>query len=319
MKNFLIRMYNKNCTACYNPELDRLIYGIKYTLEKLSGEVVKSFEFGFSCDKNAKSKIETLNAYLLVLQNETNILSLGGEACLKPYYLQSLAEKVRKLTLSCDLSERKDQIVDRSKEHEWIIQNPYCVTREKWEKVAYTICDTLKLDVKVTKDSEKDCDLKINVLSEEEVCNLSFEVVRTIIPCDIILAISVYKQVCDLNLEVSRTEEECRLDFNILAEQVNCDLDLQAYNQLVDCNLSFDIIKTVYENGCSFEVQGAEVLLSTMMNKYPLSKLNFTGIPSVQDLKKLKIAGANANSKYIKNPQVFIDKLKSDYKHGKRS
>ena len=91
-------MNSKFCTECYNPDIDRLIYKINYTIDKLSAESIKQVAFGYSCDKNAEAKIETLLSYKHVLTSENRNINFGGEPCLSKFKLQSLSEKINKLT-----------------------------------------------------------------------------------------------------------------------------------------------------------------------------------------------------------------------------
>lgn len=302
-------MTSTNCITCYDQDLDLIIYQTKITLNKLSDIITKSILNGYSCDKSALLKSYTLAAYLRVLEDENRKQHLGAEPCLSKDKLQTIFERIRKSAINCSLETRQDQLVDKSGKDAWIANHPACVSRESWERIAYRICKAFNLDVRVIKDSNDDCELEINVLSKEQICDLSFEVVRNLIPCDIIIAISVYKEMCDLDLKITRTEEECKIDFDILRSQLNCDLDLKTYRSLIACNLSFDVIRTVYQNGCSFVQDGAEVLLVSALNKYPLSSLNFNGQINPANIKKFNIQ----KSEYLKNPKSFIDKLKSDY------
>lgn len=302
-------MAKEKCCICYDPKLDALIYQSKATLEKLSNEIVKALSYGYSCDKKAESKMDLLQNYLYVLEDENRKIALGGKPCLNCYVLQALAEKVRKLTASCNMGQRKDLIVDKSGVDLWLIDNPYCVSRKKWERIANIVCEAFNLDIEI-KNITDDCDLSLDIMSMETACDLTFEIVRNLIPCDIMLAISAYNEACDLGLEITRSEEECKIDFDLLVEEVECDLDLKAYQTLIECNLSFDIIKTVYENGCSFNI-GDPVTLVTPMNEYPLEQLKFKGTPNLGVLRKLNIN--TSDSKFVKNPKGFIKALKQDY------
>lgn len=294
-----IRHEDKCCT-CYNVDIEKLIYQSKSTLDSLSQKRAHNKAYGYSFSPEGFLKLDVLTTYLGILEDEYLNISFGGKPCLDCNNLQLLAEKVRKITINCDTSLRRDLKVDNSKENEWISKNPYCVSREKWEELAYRICADFKLELKST----------------EIVCDISFEIIRKLIPCDIMVSIAVYKQQCDLDLEISRTEEECDIDFEILSQEVECDLDLKMYKTLVENNFSYDIIRTVYENGCTIEVNDsivpAEIHLVTPLKKYPIKDLNFKGIP---DLKILKSLGVDtSDSKYIKDPNNFIQKLKQDYK-----
>lgn len=284
-----------NCCVCYDPKIDALIYGVKFSLDKLSGSITSKLLNGYSCDHQAMKKVKILQNYLRVLEDENSNIVLGGSVCLDCDTLQKLSEKVRLITFDCDLEGRKDLIVDHSAVDAWVSANPYCVSRERWEKIAYTICKAFNL----------------KITNIEEQCDFTFEVVRNLISCDIILAISVFKQMCNLKLKVNRDIYECKIDFDILVNETNCNIDFKTYRKFIDCNLSFDVIKTIYENECSIEINNGVLSLITPLSTYPLEDLNFSGIPDLNILKKLNVD--TSNTEYIKNPQAFINKLKQDY------
>ena len=70
-------------------------------------------------------------------------------------------------------------------------------------------------------------------------------------------------------------------------------------------------MKTVYENGCSLEYNGGNVLLVSALNKYPLSTMNFDGKINPNSIRQMKLK--EPNSKFLANPKSFIKKIKSDY------
>ena len=287
--------HGSTCT-CFDVSFDKLIYQSKYTLNTLGQRRAEAKTLGYSFTPEAELKLETLRSYLHVLDDEYENIILGGKPCLDCNKLQLLAEKTRKLSTSCDTSARIDQKTDSSAEAAWIAKNPYCVSREKWEKLAYKVCGEFKL----------------SLTSVETVCDITFEIIRKLIPCDIMVSIAVYKQQCDLDLRITRTEEECEIDFEILAEEVNLDLDLAQYQTLIANNMSFDVVKTVYENGCTLQVNdSAEIMLVTPMNKYKVKELDFKGIPDISKLKKLDVD--ISDSKYLHDPAKFIAKITQDY------
>lgn len=282
--------------GCFcNLNYDELIYSSKYTLNFLSKEEIKKLFWKYSCDIEVTEKINELLIYLDILNQEFINTSLGGFSCLNCCDEQHLKEKVLSLLRQCDTNSRFDFIKDTSSVDKWIINNPFCVSREKWEKFAYRVCGILNLEIKST----------------EVVCDITFDIVKKILPCDVILAISVYEQVCNLGLSISRDEKECKLDFKILKNEIPCDLTFNIYKKLIACNLSFDIIKTIYTNNCSLEINDeGDAVLVTQYNSYKLKDLSFVGEP---DIKKLASLGVDiSNSEFHKNSN-FIKKLNQDY------
>lgn len=268
------------CCSCFNPEFNDLISRIETTINGLSSDVTKARLYGFSCDKQAIEKIEVLISLYHVLVEENRNILLGGKPCLDCDDFQRLAEKVRKLTKAKSTDSLQ---IDRSNENVWVAQNPTCVSMERWQSFCNKLLCDLKLDVKAKRIREDCFDLKMS--TDKNVCDFTFEIVRNLIPCDVVLAVSAYKQVCDLGLKVCRTKEECKLDFEILKSETNCNLDFKTYATLVDCNLSFDVIKTIYENGCEItfdpEVTILEVDCDTCVDPIILTAppINFLCLP----------------------------------------
>lgn len=298
------------CCNCYDPELDKLIYEIKFALNKLSDEIVKAKCYGFSCDKHAEEKVERLSSYQGALEREYQLISLGGTPCLDCGALESFVAKIKPLTASCDLDCRIDYSSDDSNELVWIAANPNCVSKERYEGLVCETLDLCKLELKVKEILPEPCSVSIEVTEQE--CNLAFEITKNIIPCDVMVAVSAYSAACKLEYEVKRTEIECDLDYSILIEKVeDCSISLSVYKRLVSCNLTYDIIKTVLDNNCTFEIDDATPMLVTPMSKYRLDSFDFRGVPDVGALSKY---GVNTtDSEYAKNPIEFIKKLNSDY------
>jgi len=236
---------NENCCVCYNFDFDDLIYQSKSVLNILGQKKAESKKGGSSF--SGGSKIDKLESYLKLIEDEKLNINFGGKGCLDCDKLQSISEKIRRITATCEKSIRKNLFVDNSMEEKWIAQNPYCVAREKWEELAYRVCAEFKIDIE----------------SIEEKCDITFEIVRSLIPCDLMVSLSVYEEVCDLKLEINRTEEECKIDFELLKSEVECDLNFRTYKTLIENNFSYDIIKNIYENGCTIVVDDSEIRIHT--------------------------------------------------------
>jgi hypothetical protein len=285
---------------CYDSIIDALVYQLKVNLSRLSDNLVKQEYYGFSCDKSAKSKADILLKYLSILEDEQHKIALGGKSCLSNYNRQKLAEKVRQKTRYCNIYERVDVIKDKSGLANWEISNPFCVARERWEKIAKTICAAFNLEIAINAATNGDA-----------LCNISLEIVKESISCDLIVAISVYHEMCELNFSVSRTEQECALDFEMLLEKTDCDLSFDAYKALIECNLSFDVLKAAYDAGCTFNIGDPISLTTSTGITYELSELKLKNKPDIEAINSL---GINlTNSEFVKDPEMFMKKLKQDY------
>lgn len=279
-------------------KLDKHIYSSKNRLDMFSNSLMKYKYYGYSLKPNLIEDMALLQSYKGILEDELLNHTLGGKGCLYSKDLQSLLEKVSRLTVSCNIEQRKDLKIFSTQESrdKWVAQNPHCVSRERWEKLAYIVCDSINLD--------------LTVIDNTMMCDITFELIRDIISCDLMVALSVREEACDLNLEVSRSEKECEIDFKLLKESIDCNLTLESYKKLVANNFTYDIIYTVYENGCTLEI-GDTIELVTPINRYNVNNIKFNSNPDFSYVGRI---GSNLNnSKYIKDPHKFINKLKQDY------
>lgn len=249
------------CEISYN-DIDGLIYDIKVRLTSLADSVVNRLRNGVGCTKDDFKNIITLNLYKDTLTTAKRLLYYEKKNCLCDKRLCQLRESVLELLkVDCYEDCRTDVTITRNAELEWIAQNPYCVAREKWEALAYHVCDGIKLEI------EKD----------ELRCDIAFDIIKTIIPCELLAAFQIRKELCDLNFTVNRTKDECKLDYELLLEKTNCDLEFKEYLCLVDCNLSFDIINMIYGCGLRVEIDknGQNPRIFTPLNSYGLNELGF--------------------------------------------
>lgn len=240
-------MRDKNCCICYNYNFRDLLYEAEYTINQLSTNKANSKTHRTPFNLVGETKLRNLHQYRRILNDEFINIELGGKGCLSCNQLQSLAERIRTITVSCDRQSKQDLTIDKSNVTKWISKNPNCVAREKWEELAYMVCGEFKLDI----------------ISTEVKCDITFDIVKKLIPCDLMVVLSAREEVCNIDLKISRTEEECKLDFELLSEKVNCDLTFDTYKTLIENNFSYDMIESIYENGCSIVLDDSEIRIHT--------------------------------------------------------
>lgn len=249
------------CSITYE-ELDDLIYDIKDRTLYLTDSIVSRLKNGVGCTNEDFKNLITLNLYKSVLVKSKRLIYYEKKNCICDSDLCELKENVLELLKTpCYEDCRTDVLITRENELSWIAQNPYCVAREKWEELAYHVCDGITL-----------------VLDKDELrCDIAFDIVKQVIPCEILVAIQVYKELCDLNFTINRSKDECKLDYELLVEKTNCDLEFKDYMCLIDCNLSFDFIKLTYGCGLRLEIDknGKTPILVSPLNSYPLNGLHF--------------------------------------------
>ena len=201
--------------------------------------------------------IEVNKNLLQIYERERVRKVLGGEGCLKPNQLAYLESFLLQQSKKCRTVNRSDLSVDTTSLDSWVDMNPFCVSRETWEKRAYQICVGLSLDLKST----------------ELVCDLAMDIVSKSGTCDIVLALKAKAEICDvLQLDLKKVcEEDCQLSFDLLkSECEQCDINLSTYTRCIqECGLGVNFLNIVCK-------AGATVTVANNTATFTLGKSSFT-------------------------------------------
>lgn len=258
------------CSTHSYKSLDELTYRMKERLAFLSKEKLNNLFYGYKCAANIDSEIKKLSTYKEVL-DRTKISFLHiGKSCNDDETIQLIIEKTNKIIgkQSCPKC-RADIKIDDSKLHNYLITGPKCVSYDLWNEFSRFICG--KLGLKISAEKQK--------------CDLTFEISREIISCDLLYTLKVHKELCDTGYKVSRTDEECRIDYKLLLEKNSCDLEYKAYVSYVrDFNLSYPIIESIYAAGLSLATENNEAILCTPLNNYKLTEITPDSLQELLDL-----------------------------------
>lgn len=247
-------------------KLDELIYGINERLVLLSNQKLSNLFYGYynksEIDKGV-DKLSTLRKSLL--RHKLGFYESDG-SCICNDNLQRIVEKTIKEIgkYSCPIS-RIDVEIDESELDSYLLTKPACVSYDTWNKFARGLCG----------------EIGFKLTAEKEICDVTFDISREVIPCNLLYTLSIYKEMCDLDYKVSRTDEECKIDFDILAERYcNLNLKFKDYYTLVkDCNMSFNTIDQCYKANLELIVLNRKAYLKTQTNTYPVEAI----IPSNLD------------------------------------
>jgi len=271
--------HDLSCCTDHSPRvLSDIIYSIDKHIVENTNKEYNYKVYGYARSSNNQEEFETLKVFReLLFRYRTSIL-FDNEPCLSCSDIQKVIEKVRKLTGSqCKPSNRKDIYIDSSGKLDWDKNNPYCVSREKWEELAYHVCDAIGIDIKLTNKSA--------------LCDIYLELDINPIMCDVIYELSVHKRNCDLGYKLVRTKEECALDYTILIKKTNCDLTFDQYIKFIDCNVSHKLIRKVYDCGMSLEVNRSDdlcpIIVSTTGQKIPICDIDFNTIVNVSNCQSI--------------------------------
>jgi hypothetical protein len=198
------------------------------------------------------------------------LLKYANTECYNKKELKKYNDLLNSYLFDCKVPYREITI-NNDKREEWEKNNPGCVSRKQWEKIAYKICYEYKLDILI--EDSPVCDVEISTEQMDNICNIAFDITRNIIDCQVLTAISVQQKMCDLNITVERSKEECVLDYKILIEKYNsCDLSLKEYITLIDEKFSFEIISAIYDKNLSLEVTSQGVYLTSPVSKYLIGR-----------------------------------------------
>lgn len=248
------------CSSFDVKKLDELLYGLNLKLAELSDKKLKNLFYGYYSTFNLDKDINKLSILRkAIIRHKLGFYSSEG-SCICNDNLQRIVEKVVKEIgkVTCPI-QRRDVLIDESKLEEYLLSKPACVSYDTWNKFARGLCG----------------DIGFTLTAEKEVCDLTFDISREVIPCNLLYTLSIYKEMCDLDYKVNRTDDECKIDFDILAERYcNLNLTFKDYHTLVkDCNMSLNTIDQCYKANLELIVLNRKAYLKTNTNTYPIEAI----------------------------------------------
>ena len=227
-----------------------LIYRIERDLYLAAKNRARAFSFNYP-----QIKIDPdLYRYLRILRRMERDIINNVTPCLTDILFENLKSNVLSLTnpaaIYCDAT----VVIDDTDKRAWELSHPYCISRTRWEELAYYICTDLSFELTTT----------------EEKCLLIFDITTNQISCDTVAALSLYTKLCNLGYKVVRTDGECRLDHSLLLADANpnCHITYGLYKKLIECGLSYDIIKLLLCDNVGVSVRNGKVVIKTSTGEY---------------------------------------------------
>ncbi len=265
-------------------------------LETLCYEIAKE-DYKFIKYNIPKITDEKLLKYLPILYKYLEVFFFKKTICINNEDCFSGLQKILgEIDSILSFNERRGSLkieIDNS----WEINNPDCISYNRWDKLSKIICDSLGVSVSI----------------EKIRCDLVYSLSKEIINCKTLAAVSVYKKTCDLDYSLSKNKKECKLEYKALIDKYpGCNLNFKLFKELTDCNMSYDIIETIVCKGDNdIQVVDGDVILDTGKSKINLNKdLAIQGIIEPESIAKTlcKIEGTH----YL-NKSEFINLLAKDY------
>lgn len=264
--------HDLSCCSNYTARsLSDIIYSIESLLINYSNKEYNFKKYGYHTNrKNILEDFENLYLYKEVLLRYKNSLLFGNFPCISCSSLQKIVEKVKKITGSeCKPRDRKDIQKDSCNILTWNKANPYCISRDRWEELAYRVCSEIGL----------------NIQSTQIVCQVYFELESNPIMCNVLYEISKYKQDCSIGYKLNLSEEQCAIYYNILSELKSCDLSFKQYSHLIDCNINPTMISTIYDCGMRIKISEENmecpILISLTGQQINICDIDFNAITDI--------------------------------------
>lgn len=265
---------NEMCSGgCCIVDYDTLVdvsYNLKLRIAEIGNNYEKRLKEGYSCSPSDfdfkpnsidRGKLSKTGELIIEYKHISNLLSAINkeitnryydiESCIKNKNLCIIKDKALDiLGFNCLGECRKDIQVDSSNESEWIDNNPYCVSREKWEELLYRVCNDLKVDITVVKQR----------------CDLVYEIVRE------------YRN-CGLDFRLDVTERDCKINYTVLKKVTNCNITYDTYIKLLNCGITHTTIRKALDCGITFGIDKENncPMIVTIKDTYNLCNDNYDG------------------------------------------
>lgn len=232
----------QDCPNCYDLDIEKIrqyLYAIDLKIVEYNETYLCISDWGYSCKPVTYEQFEKLIIFRNYLNRYYDSLRFGYSSGVCPNEIQRILEQVSKLVnLSFHPSETFTNVfIDDSNFDSWVLDNPYCVSYEDWEKRLVRAC--FKVGIKVNK-IEKTSELLVKIKSIPD-------------PCRFLYTVSVYNvaQKC-ITTKVKVNKKECKLEYNALVKEHKCDMKFDTYVKLLECNMTPKIIGSFLS--CDLEV-----------------------------------------------------------------
>lgn len=262
--------------CCYDHDIEKLqelSFLLKSSMTYMGDLVIKDLKYGYPSDFSL-SEYQIYKYYKVVLDRHIKSLLTKSEPCLKENVVQCLVEAIERLTFTCCDVVNTDLKCDSSDVEEWIINNPRCVAREKWEKILYEVIEPITADVELREIYR---DIVADVIFRQIDTDITYKIAYTQLINSIVSSVESREQLCeqvaDINLAEKnckiktitettlvnclinydqRSEEQCKITYELLNKDI-CTLSFESYKNLINCGFSATLINSINECGITVD------------------------------------------------------------------
>lgn len=205
---------NSSCACTFQspPEIKAVIERIEDSIQKDSMDYYSMQKYGYNLGNTFLTSDRRLKLYLRTLKRHYHQLITCKDTTLNCKSVSTLTKSVNRIInlMPCHKEVPRKLEVDKSNLVSWVVLNPNCVSKERWESCVCGMIPKYTLTVK----------------NFEELCNLIFEIKTEIVNCDLQYALS-FKEI------------DCKIDTSLKKELINCGLSVPLINKAIDCGLTF--------------------------------------------------------------------------------
>lgn len=237
----------KPCPHCYDLDIEKIrqyLYAIDIKISEYNQSSICISDWGYACKPVTYDQFEKLIIFRNYIGHYYDALRLNFDPGICPEEIQVVLESVSKLiSLNFHSSETYTNVdIDDSMFDEWILNNPYCVAWEAWEKSAAKVCPKVGIQVVSVKDA---CKLLFDVkVTDTFQDNCKFLYTMSI------ASIAKAKSCIDVNVTNLGT---CKFNYEVMVKSHNCKFDFDTYVSLLNCNLSHKVITNLLE--CNLDLK----------------------------------------------------------------
>lgn len=279
-----------NC--CYNHNINKLeeiAYLLKCSMRAMGDTFLVNSKYGYPSDFKIQA-FQKHKFYYTVLQRHIKSLYDKVETCFCCKTLQSFIEKCQDLVANCCNTINEDLKCDSSKKDKWDLENPYCVSREKWEELLYYVTGNITFSEEVKSIlrtisvesvfEEKNFNITFGIAYAQVLCNITSQATSYEHLCEIISDKKIYSKFCKIQSITKETlnnclvhfnektdKDLCKLSYDKLTKTYSCDISFEVYLNLINCGLTISFIEYVYNCGLQLSYNSKENCPIVISNK----------------------------------------------------
>lgn len=227
--------------------LSGIAYNLRLKIAEIGDNYAERLKEGISCSPKAFDfrshsigrtslskeaqlivQYKKLRQLLFTVEKEVKNLYNEVDSCVSSKVICKIKEEaIGILGYNCLNVCRSDVRITTEGLEDWIEANPYCISRESWEKYLYRVCNDMQIEISAVKVR----------------CDLVFDIVRQ------------YRSgATSIGAGNLKDDTDCKIEYQLLAQKLDCGITYDIYKTLHDCGITYDLISQALECGITFSL-----------------------------------------------------------------